>query len=233
MKRGGIKLLLGLFFGMVSLGILYAWFFHLISMPLFNNILIHCIILGGSFGLLNFLLASWYIRRHSHLKKHNERLRSKLFTDSLTGLLNRRAYDLELDRLDVPIYSVLFIDIDNFRIFNNQYGHKIGDDVLQKVSEIVKSVIRLGDRAFRYGGEEIVVLLKECDKESAQRVAEKIRTQVFLIDDNPYPPITISIGVASFPNDGKSIQDIIEKSDSALLLAKEFGKNRTVCASKD
>jgi diguanylate cyclase (GGDEF)-like protein len=188
----------------------------------------HCIILGVSFGLLNFLLANWYIKKHTQLKRYNESLKSKLFTDSLTGLLNRRALDLELDRMDVPIYSVLFIDIDNFRVFNNQYGHKTGDNVLRKVSEIVKLFVRSGDRAFRYGGEEIVVLLKDCDKENAQRVAEKIRTQVFLLKDDPYPAITISIGVASYPEDGESIQDVIEKSDSALLHAKEFGKNRTV-----
>lgn len=219
---------LGLFVGMIIIGVLYAGLFHMISMPLFNNILIHCIILGASFGMLNFLLASWFLNKYAQLKIHNESLKSKIFTDSLTGLLNRRALDLELDRLDVTIYSVLFIDIDDFRVFNNQYGHKTGDNVLQKVSELVKSVVRSGDRAYRYGGEEIVVLLKDCDQEDALRIAEKIRTQVNLLNDEPYPPITISVGVASYPRDGESIQDVIKKSDSALLLAKKNGKNCTV-----
>lgn len=218
-----------LFFGMVSIGVLYALLFHSISMPFFSSIFIHCIIWGLSFGILNFLLTNWYLNRYSQLKIYNENLKSKLFTDSLTGLLNRRAYDLELDRLDAPMYSVLFIDIDNFRVFNNQYGHEIGDNVLRKVSEIVKLLVRSGDKAYRYGGEEIVVLLKDCNKEDAQRIAEKIRIQVNILNDDPYPPLTISVGVASYPGDGKTIQDVIQKSDSALLLAKKFGKNRTVC----
>ncbi|MCO5386885.1 MAG: GGDEF domain-containing protein [Desulfosporosinus sp.] len=220
---------LGLFGGMTGIGILYALIFHKISMSLFSSLLAQSIILGLGFGMLNFLFANWYFYKYTELKNHSEMLKSKLFIDNLTGLYNRRAFNLELEKLDVPIYSVIFIDIDNFRVFNNQYGHKIGDTVLRKVSETVKRTVRTEDRAYRYGGEEIVVLLKNCPKKIAKEIGENIRTRVSELNNNLYPQITISIGVASCPRDGKSVLDVIEKSDAALLLAKNSGKNRTVC----
>lgn len=216
-----------LFIGMVALGILYAWLSHLFMMPLYDNLLMHCILLGFGFGLTNFLLANLYFYKHRKLKKQNEKLKSRLVTDKLTGLFNRRALDLELNSFDELTYSVIFIDIDNFRIFNNQYGHKIGDTVLRKVSERIKMTIRVGDSAYRYGGEEIVIILKDCSRENAQRIAEKIRTQVNMLNNNPYPQITISLGVASSSEDSESIHDVIEKADSALLQSKASGKNRT------
>lgn len=220
---------LGLFGGMTGIGILYALIFHKISMSIFNSLLAQSIILGLGFGMLNFLFAHWYFYKYTELKNHSEMLKSKLVIDNLTGLYNRRAFNLELEKIDVPIYSVIFIDIDNFRVFNNQYGHKIGDTVLRKVSETVKRTVRTEDRAYRYGGEEIVILLKNCPKKIAKEIAENIRTRVSELNNNLYPQITISIGVASCPRDGKSVQDVIGKSDAALLLAKKSGKNRTVC----
>ncbi|BAE82614.1 GGDEF domain-containing protein [Desulfitobacterium hafniense] len=218
-----------LFGGMVSIGILYAWIFHKISMSIFNSLVIQSLVLGLGFGVLNFLFANWYVNKYAKLENHNEELKSKLVIDKLTGIYNRRALDLELHSLDSTMtHSIIFIDIDNFRVFNNEYGHKIGDIVLQKVCEVVCKTIRSGDRAYRYGGEEIVVLLKDCNKVNAQKIAEKIRTQVNQLEHKPYPQITISLGVASCPTDGESIQNVIERADSALLLAKSYGKNCTV-----
>ncbi|BAE86310.1 GGDEF domain-containing protein [Desulfitobacterium hafniense] len=217
-----------LFIGMIGLGIFYAWFSHLFMIPLNNNLLIHCIILGFSFGLTNFLLANFYLYKHNKLKNQNEILKSRLTTDKLTGLLNRRALDLELNSSNELIYSVIFIDIDNFRVFNNQYGHKAGDTVLRKVSETIETTIRVGDRAYRYGGEEIVIILKDCNQKNAQRIAEKIRTRIDMLSNDPYPQITISLGVASCSEESEPIQDVIEKADFALLQAKGAGKNRTI-----
>lgn len=212
---------------MLSIGILNALFFHTLSMPLFDSTLIHCLILGSGFGVINFLVANWYMTKNAQVKRDNESLKSKVYVDDLTGLLNRKALDLECHNLCHQNFSVLFIDIDNFGAFNNQYGHKVGDHVLHKVGEVIEATVRSGDKAYRYGGEEIVVLLVNCEKRNALQIAEKIRTQVGRINNNPYPSITISIGVAGCPEDGKLVQDILEKSDSALLQAKRLGKNRT------
>lgn len=217
---------LGLFAGMVGIGILFVWLSHMFTITLFNNLLIHCIILGFVFGITNFLFVNWYFYKHKKLVDQNEKLKNRLVTDNLTGLFNRRALDIELGDLNLINYSVIFIDIDNFRVFNNQHGHKIGDTVLHKVSEVIKTTIRVGDRAYRYGGEEIVIILRDCNQENGHRIAEKIRTQVSLLRNDPYPQITISLGVAS-SGDSESIEDVIERADSALLEAKASGKNRT------
>ncbi|WP_242825444.1 GGDEF domain-containing protein [Desulfitobacterium dichloroeliminans] len=213
---------------MISIGNIYALFFHTLSMPLFDSTLIHCLILGSGFGIINFLLANWYMAKNAQIKRDNESLKSKVYGDDLTGLLNRKALELECNNFNNQVFSVLFVDVDDFRMYNNRYGHKSGDRVLHQVGDVIRAIIRSGDNAYRYGGEEIVVLLKDCEKINALQIAEKIRVQVSRIDNTPYPPITISLGVASCPEDGHSIQDVLEKSDSALLLAKRLGKNRTL-----
>ncbi|WP_341547085.1 GGDEF domain-containing protein [Desulfitobacterium sp. THU1] len=219
---------IGLFVIMISSGVLSALFLHLISMPLSNNTLIHCLVLGFGFGMVNYLLANWYISRNAQIKRDYEMLKLKVYVDDLTGLLNRKALDLDSSELSDENFSILFIDVDNFRAFNNQYGHKFGDNVLHEVCNVVRYTIRCGDKAYRYGGEEIVVLLKDCEKKNALQIAEKIRCQVNNLDNDPYPPITVSLGVASCPEDGGTIQEVLEKSDHALLLAKNLGKNRTL-----
>jgi diguanylate cyclase (GGDEF)-like protein len=221
---------LSLLIGMVGLGILFAWLSHILKIP-HNNLLMQCVILGLGFGITNFLFVNLYLYKHKQLKNQNEKLKLRLVTDKLTGLFNRRAFDLELERSNLLNYSVIFIDIDNFRIFNNQYGHNVGDMVLCKVSEIIKTTIRVGDKAYRYGGEEIVIILRDCNQENAQKVAEKIRIRVSRLSNNPYPQITISLGVASYSGDGESIKDVIGRADSALLQAKASGKNQTVLSN--
>lgn len=128
-------------------------------------------------------------------------------------------------------YSLIFIDVDDFRIFNNEYGHDSGDAVLKHVCETIKNNIRQNDRAYRYGGEEIVVVLKECTRINAIQIGEKIRSAISSINNSPQPSITISLGVASYPEDGKDIATIIKVSDKALLKAKKSGKNCMVDSS--
>ncbi|MEL1134676.1 GGDEF domain-containing protein [Desulfitobacterium sp. THU1] len=219
-----------LFIAMVVIGVLYTWLTHSLMEPLYNNLLAHCIILGFSFGLINFLLANLFFYKHKKLSCQNEMLKSKLNIDKLTGLFNRSGLDQDLNNFNETSYSVIFIDIDNFRVFNNQYSHEAGDAVLRKVSEIVKTTIRVGDNAYRYGGEEIVVILKNCTIENARKIAEKIRTRINMLSNEPYPQITVSLGVASCSENEQPqpIQDIIEKADFALLRAKASGKNRTI-----
>ena len=151
--------------------------------------------------------------------------------DGLTGLYNRRYFkeliNLEFGRLKryASNLSLLMIDIDNFKVYNDTKGHPAGDELLKKVSDVFKSSLRETDIVCRYGGEEFVAMLTQTDKNGAQLVAERLRTQA-----NLYLPTTLSIGVAAYPSDAQDISALIEKADVALYKAKQTGKNKVCLA---
>jgi len=216
-----------LLIGMLSLGAGYGLLYHFIIMPLIGNELVHCLGQGVIFGLINYLMSIGLYKKYHTLKNSNKLLKKKLDMDKLTGLLNRGAFDNDIMGLSLDeSYSIIFIDIDNFRKFNNKFGHQVGDIVLQKVSREISNSIRVSDKAYRYGGEEIVILLKDCNRRKALEIAEKVRLNINELNNNPYPSITISLGVASYPDDGKHTDEIIKASDNALLTAKRLGKNQ-------
>ncbi|MFA5089720.1 MAG: GGDEF domain-containing protein [Candidatus Omnitrophota bacterium] len=158
-------------------------------------------------------------------------------TDSLTGMFNRRYY---LERYNEEIaraskfkynFSCLMLDIDHFKHYNDHYGHLVGDAILRELSATIKENIRQIDLLGRYGGEEFSILLTETGKEDARFVAERIRQAVESRRIKVYDEelnVTLSIGIAAFPADGKDTQALIEHADSALYMAKEAGRNR-VC----
>lgn len=221
---------LWLLIAMIFTGILYSVvLLYFMAIPLFNNVVLHCIILGTLFGLTNFIVAVLFYKRIEKIKRLNQQLKLSLMTDNLTGLLNRRAFDQDTENFDNSgLYSLIFLDIDNFRDFNNHFGHDIGDNVLRKVGETIKACVRATDRVYRYGGEEITLILMDCGKKNALNMAEKIRTEISQLDNQAYPQITVSLGVSSYPDDGRYIHDVIVASDKALLIAKQSGKNCTV-----
>ncbi|MGE5630021.1 MAG: GGDEF domain-containing protein [Caulobacteraceae bacterium] len=221
-----------LLISMPIIGLVYGIMFHHIVMPLFGNSLIHCLTLGVVFGFINYFIAIGIYKKYNVLKKSYKLLHKDLQIDKLTGLFNRRVFDNDIQELSFDdTYSMIFIDIDNFRKFNNEFGHQTGDTVLKKVSQTIKATVRANDKVYRYGGEEIVILLKDCDKKDAFEIAEKIRVNISKLDNSPFPPITISLGISSYPEDGTEIDKIIEACDNALLAAKKLGKNRVfVCA---
>jgi diguanylate cyclase (GGDEF)-like protein len=108
-----------------------------------------------------------------------------------------------------------------------------GDKVLIDVSKAIKHGIRKNDMAYRHDSEEIVAILKGCDKERAFIVAEKIRTNVSSFDNSPLPKTTISLGVSGYPDDGQNVEEITRACDEALLYAKKNGKNKTVIFNKN
>ena len=123
------------------------------------------------------------------------------------------------------------MDIDNFKDVNDSYGHKAGDEVLKKVGLLLKENTRsTGDIACRYGGEEFVVVLSEIDKTTAFKRAESLREQFLQLNFsfNQNAAITISIGVAAFPGDGRTGEEILDAADKALYIAKDLGKNQVV-----
>lgn len=147
--------------------------------------------------------------------------------DPLTGLPNRRFLHLEIERnftkakrYSSPL-SVLILDIDHFKKFNDSYGHTAGDSLLADISRIMLKEIRESDLAVRYGGEEFLVLLPETTFQQAFDVAERIRQAI-----SAKTPVTVSIGVSAFSDDMKEYKELINYADKALYQAKAFGKNR-------
>ncbi|MBP2655217.1 MAG: diguanylate cyclase domain protein [Firmicutes bacterium] len=154
---------------------------------------------------------------------HNYRM---ALTDSLTGLYNHRAYKEKIE--SVGQYVLLIIDIDHFKKLNDTYGHLVGDKVLVTISNIIKCGIRSGDMAFRYGGEEFVVVLPGATLQVGYKIAERLRQKVeeWSLDQGGAgsTPITVSIGIA-MKRSAMSSQGVFEQADSALYSAKQSGRN--------
>jgi diguanylate cyclase (GGDEF)-like protein len=155
-------------------------------------------------------------------------------TDSLTGLYVRRYIMVKLqeefhraDRYNKGL-SVVMADLDRFKRINDTYGHTIGDRVLKVVSKFFLNNIRDIDIMSRYGGEEFLILLPEATKDEAYTVSERLRKQLveFKVDD--LPQLTVSLGIASYPEDGKDVEGLIKKADAALYAAKQAGRNKVV-----
>ncbi|MEF3254801.1 MAG: GGDEF domain-containing protein [Deferribacterales bacterium] len=170
------------------------------------------------------------------LKREVEKYKMESVMDPLTGLYNRRFFDRkiteEIERCKRygATFSILFLDIDDFKKINDTYGHVVGDFVLKYLAEILRSELRKSDSAFRYGGEEMVILLTETSLESAlkfaNRLLEMVRNTVFKYKEEELK-ITISVGVAEYKA-GDSLDSLTNRADAAMYRAKKEGKNRVV-----
>jgi diguanylate cyclase (GGDEF)-like protein len=157
--------------------------------------------------------------------------------DGLTGLMNRQTLDETLNnefnrsKRHNQSLSLVFFDLDNFKRVNDAHGHQAGDEVLRQVADILLKTKRLEDIAARYGGEEMMLVLPETDKENAYVLAERIRTKVeemVIAWEEARIRLTISGGISAFPADADSRQTLIRKADEAVQAAKASGKNRIV-----
>ncbi len=160
-------------------------------------------------------------------------------TDSLTGLFNRRYFEErffeELNRSDRHnlSFSLSMIDIDDFKLFNDSEGHLAGDEILKSIANIAKDCLRVSDVIARFGGEEFAVIMPQTEREEAILVSERIRKSIkeqipVTWSTFPRKSITVSIGIATFPYDGKERKELIRNADKALYMAKMEGKDRTV-----
>ncbi|MDO8662550.1 MAG: GGDEF domain-containing protein [Candidatus Omnitrophota bacterium] len=170
--------------------------------------------------------------KRAHLYK---RMQELSITDSLTGLFSRRHFldrfkeELRRSKKFKYMFSFLMVDIDKFKTFNDKYGHLTGDAILREVAKTVKETIRQIDFVGRYGGEELSVILVETNKEQACFAAERIRRAIESKDIKVYDEelkVTVSIGIATFSDDGATLDELIEGADKALYMAKEAGRNR-------
>lgn len=191
-------------------------------------------------GILLFLLSIRYVvrleRRLTRVQQQRDDFAREAAHDALTGLLNRREFLNMSERFFArhgasgqPI-AVLMADIDHFKLVNDTHGHGTGDVVLQTVADVLASQVRPGDVVARYGGEEFCVLLPGTNLGGAVSVAERVR-QALEARDTPCGGtairVTVSVGVAAWPEDGPTAADVIEAADRALYQAKRAGRNRT------
>jgi diguanylate cyclase (GGDEF)-like protein len=169
-------------------------------------------------------------------KEDISKLRQIADTDHLTGLMNRRAFLVAAeDAMDFchrykRSMATLMIDIDHFKKINDTHGHAAGDGAIKRVAEIIGDCIRTTDKAARFGGEEFVVLLREVDQATAQSLAERIRSTLessTIGYGSLDISVKVSIGIAIIDPADRDVQDMIERADQGLYLAKNTGRNRT------
>ena len=165
-----------------------------------------------------------------------ERMEQQAVTDSLTGLSNHMEFqkrlteEVDRSRRYHKEFSLLMFDLDNFKMVNDTYGHQMGDAVLKEMAQVLRNSLRSVDQVFRYGGEEFAVILPETPEEGAKIISERIRQT---ITESCYGKgsdrslrISVSIGLASFPQDADQREDLIGAADQALFSAKRSGRNR-------
>jgi diguanylate cyclase (GGDEF)-like protein len=181
--------------------------------------------------------------RTRELKEANARLELLATTDELTGLFNHRYFQeslklevLRRERKASPL-SLLMIDVDHFKRFNDTHGHPAGDKILRGVAQRLKDSLRHVDIVARYGGEEFAVILLDTTKEAAAQVGEKLRAAVAEAgfpgaETQPMGHVSVSIGLATLPEDANNAADLVSVADAALYRAKHGGRNRVAVAGQ-
>lgn len=175
------------------------------------------------------------------LKRELEQVRKEAMTDGLTGLTNRKSFDEKLEQTaklcseENKAFSLLLLDIDHFKSFNDNYGHQVGDQVLRLVAKTLIDSVKGRDTAARYGGEEFAIILPDTNVDAGRIVAENLRKAIERKEimnrttGENLGRITISIGVAQH-HDGESLTSLIERADAALYTAKHNGRNQVANA---
>ncbi len=181
------------------------------------------------------------VRNREELEHLNSILHKLSVRDGLTGLYNHRYFheaasqELMRCKRHSCMFSVIFIDVDNFKEYNDTHGHPAGDEVLRKLSECMNDRLRKTDIAARYGGEEFVILLPETHGDNAMICAETLRKK---IEQHPFPGretqplgiVSVSMGVAHYPDDGDDLDHLLHAADEALYRAKAAGRNKIIMA---
>ncbi|GEM_PF-3890720 len=175
-------------------------------------------------------------------KRFARSLKEMSLRDPLTGLYNRRVLDDLLPQLEAGVrrrgtlMGVMMLDLDHFKLVNDTYGHSFGDRVLARVAQIVREILRKSDLPVRYGGEEFLLLLPDSTPKGTEAAAERIRERVaqeaLFFEGQPLK-ITVSIGVAIFPEDDEHVDKVIKYADIALYQAKSRGRNCVVRFRKE
>ena len=165
-------------------------------------------------------------------------------TDKLTGLANRQRFDefmsalMTISQDNKQKFSLIIADIDHFKHYNDTHGHQMGDIVLATVASIFSKNVRKGDLAVRFGGEEFVIVLVNCNKKTAIQIAEKLRVAIANQDfphqeKQPLGNVTCTFGVGTYPDDARDIKTLIDESDQCLYAGKKSGRNQVIAVNTE
>lgn len=174
------------------------------------------------------------IESHLLLMDINKKLKSVAYFDYLTGIYNRRYFFetskhiISSSKRDNQSLSMLMLDIDDFKKINDTYGHAIGDKVLQELSKSIKLIIRESDIFARFGGEEFILLLPNTNTTNAVKLGNKIKDAIYNVVVEDDIKFTVSIGVSTFDFTIDTIDNVIDKADKNLYIAKTSGKNKVI-----
>jgi len=193
--------------------------------------------LVGELKKVNEGLETTVKERTAELQEANERLAKLAMTDPLTKVMNRRAFfgrfteEVERSRRYLRSLVVAMVDVDRFKDFNDMEGHLRGDEALKKIAQTLQNNLRKTDLLGRYGGEEFILLMPETPLASAVETCERLRAGIedleFQGKEEP-AYLTVSIGVAAYPDQGNTVEGLTEAADQALYQAKNAGRNRVV-----
>ena len=198
---------------------------YLLDMPLTPEAFIAPLIAGCLFG---YLLA--------RIKILHETMSQMAYTDPLTHIYNRLHFghflDSEIDRVERygNTFSIIFFDIDNFKEINDEYGHLVGDEVLEEITEVIRNANRSADIFARYGGEEFIIMTPATGIEGARQHAERLRTDIETHAFLNVGTLSCSFGVTEYKRGEDNVPSLIKRADSALYNAKAQGKNRVETA---
>lgn len=225
---------------MIDADVVSAYNNKLIIQNVIIFLLFTCLII-----IVRYFIVSNFLKQSLKINDLNENLKELLVLDSLTGLYNKRYLEKQLFKewsralRDKQLVTVLLVDIDHFKLYNDNYGHIQGDKCLQQVSQVLRDVFqRENDFVARFGGEEFCVVLNDTSAESPEKLIESVHQALTKQNiEHKYSPtadyITISIGVASLLPDHSLIpENLLDLADKALYEAKKFGRNKTVYSKK-
>ncbi len=168
----------------------------------------------------------------AHIKILSKKLSKIAYTDSLTHIYNRLHFahflDTEIDKVKRygGTFSLIFFDLDHFKKINDNFGHRVGDEVLEKITHIVSSANRSADIFARYGGEEFIILTPATDLSGALIHAERLRSDIEKEVFKTAGKVTSSFGVTEFIAESDTVEKLLDRVDKALYLAKDHGRNR-------
>lgn len=172
---------------------------------------------------------------HHHIKNHIDLLNNQIQLDGLTGIANRKTFDLVIKEYveNATPFSLVLLDIDRFKKVNDTYGHLVGDEVLKYLTNIMKIYCNSEDLCFRYGGEEFGILIKGLDEEDTYEIAEALRNKIAETISPTGEAITVSVGITSLHSFDRHSKSVIERADIALYQSKSNGRNRTTLYKKE
>lgn len=204
---------------LIYLGIVFALFIQ--AWGIWGTILFYALLSGFA----ELLQVGIRMDEEQILRKSMEQ---ELLLDPKTGVFNFRYMNQWLTDRDREPTALLFIDIDDFKLFNDHYGHERGDAALKRVAEELAASTRANDKVIRFGGEEFVVILPNMGRQGAQNVAKRIQERLALIPEATLEyPVTVSIGLATYPSDTQDEYELLRMADLAMYQAKSRGKNQS------